>query len=194
LTLYSQSHYSNSGTRGLDALGRKIYVDSALDRELTPTIFAGELGLVLITGNAGDGKTAYLQKLEGQAKSRGAVFDPALPNGYRFTLDGRAYLSNFDGSQDEGDRQNDDVLREFFAPYAGSDASKWPQHDVRLIAITRPAVIRPFATATAPRSVTTSTGFGCRRVSPCLGPVVSTLFFRSLNSVFSDRVQARSPC
>jgi serine/threonine protein kinase len=135
LTLYSQSHYSNSGTRGLDALGRKIYVDSALDRELTPTIFADELGLVLITGNAGDGKTAYLQKLEGQAKSRGAVFDPALPNGYRFTLDGRAYLSNFDGSQDEGDRQNDDVLREFFAPYAGSDASKWPQHDVRLIAI-----------------------------------------------------------
>lgn len=44
-------------------------------------------------------------------------------------------MSNFDGSQDEGDRQNDDVLREFFAPYAGSDASKWPQHDVRLIAI-----------------------------------------------------------
>lgn len=135
LTLFSQSHSSNSGTRGLDPLGRKIYVDSALDRELTPTIFSGELGLVLITGNAGDGKTAYLQKLEGQAKSRGASFAPALPNGYQFTLDGRTYISNFDGSQDEGDKQNDEVLREFFASYAGSDATKWPQHHVRLIAI-----------------------------------------------------------
>ena len=135
LTLYSQSHYSNSGTRGLDPIGRKIYVETALDRELTPTIFAGELGLVLITGNAGDGKTAYLQKLEGQAKTRGAKFDASLPNGCRFTLDNRTYLSNYDGSQDEGDRQSDDVLRGFFAPYAGTDPNTWPKNDVRLIAI-----------------------------------------------------------
>ncbi|XZE45219.1 methylation-associated defense system protein kinase MAD6 [Pirellulaceae bacterium SH467] len=135
LTLYSQSQYSNSGTRGLDSLGQKIYVDSALDRELTPTIFAGELGLVLITGNAGDGKTAYLQKLEGHAKSRGAIFDPPLLNGYRFAMDGRTFLSNFDGSQDEGERQNDDVLREFFGPYAGKNPAKWPKNEIRLIAI-----------------------------------------------------------
>lgn len=135
LTLYSQSQVSNSGTRGLDAIGQKIYVESALDRELTPTIFAGELGLVLITGNAGDGKTAYLQKLEGHAKTRGARFDPPLLNGHRFTLEGRTFLSNFDGSQDEGDRQNDEVLREFFAPYAGKSSAKWPKNEVRLIAI-----------------------------------------------------------
>ena len=101
-------------------LGRKLYVETALDRELTPTIFAGDLGLVLITGNAGDGKTAYLQKLEGQAKSQGATFC-VVPNGCRFSLNGRTYLSNYDGSQDEGDRQSDDVLRDFFAPYEGTD-------------------------------------------------------------------------
>ncbi|MGH7172552.1 MAG: methylation-associated defense system protein kinase MAD6, partial [Gemmataceae bacterium] len=135
LTLYSQSQHSNRGTRGLGPLGRKIYVDTALDRELTPAIFSGDFGLVLITGNAGDGKTAYLQKLEVQAKNRGTKFDASLPNGSRFTLDGRSYLSNYDGSQDEGDRQSDDVLREFFAPFAGDDASLWPKDEVRLIAI-----------------------------------------------------------
>ncbi len=135
LTLYSQSRYSNSGTRGLDRMGRKIYVETALDRELTPTIFAGELALVLITGNAGDGKTAYLQKLEDLAKARGAKSDASLPNGYRFTLNGRTFLSNYDGSQDEGDRQSDDVLREFFSPYTGAEPKAWPQDEVRLIAI-----------------------------------------------------------
>jgi serine/threonine protein kinase len=134
LTLYSQSQHSNSGTRGLNELGRKTYVQTALDRELTPTIFSGEVGLVLITGNAGDGKTAYLQKLEGEAKTRGASLAP-LTNGCRFILDGRTYLSNYDGSQDEGDRQSDAVLRDFFAPFAGSDPSIWPKHEVRLIAI-----------------------------------------------------------
>ncbi len=134
LTLYSQSQHSNSGTRGLDALGRKIYVETALDRELTPTIFSGEVGLVLITGNAGDGKTAYLQKLEGEAKTRGANLAP-LPNGCRFILDGRTYLSNYDGSQDEGDRQSDAVLHDFFNPFSGNDAAVWPNNEVRLIAI-----------------------------------------------------------
>lgn len=134
LTLYSQSKHTNSGTRGLDALGRKIYVETALDRELTPTIFSGEVGLVLITGNAGDGKTAYLQKLEGEAKTRGASLAP-LTNGCRFILDGRTYLSNYDGSQDEGDRQSDAVLKDFFAPFGGSDPAVWPKNEVRLIAI-----------------------------------------------------------
>lgn len=135
LTLHSQSNQNNSGTRGLDALGRKIYVETALDRDLTAAVLGGELGLVLITGNAGDGKTAFLQKLEGLAQERGATVDTSATNGCRFSLDGRTYLSNYDGSQDADDIPNDDVLREFFAPYAGSDPGIWPAGEVRLIAI-----------------------------------------------------------
>jgi len=134
LTLYSQSK-NNSGTRGLDDLGRKIYVDTALDRELAAAVLGGELGLVVITGNAGDGKTAFLKKLEGLAEEKGATFDAPVPNGCRFSLDGRRFVSNYDGSQDEDDQRNDDVLRAFFAPFAGNDRSSWPQDEVRLIAI-----------------------------------------------------------
>ena len=135
LTLFSQSRQSNRGTRGLDALSKKLYVDTALDRELTPAVMAGEFGLVVITGNAGDGKTAFLQNLETAAQDRGAELDKSLPNGCRFTFEGRTYLSNYDGSQDEGDQQSDDVLLQFFGPFTGDDPAQWPTNEVRLIAI-----------------------------------------------------------
>ncbi len=135
LTLYSQSQQSNVGTRGLDALGERTYVETALDRQLEPAVLRGEFRLVLITGNAGDGKTAFLQRLEQRAHGNQAAFDPPLVNGRRFRLQDRTYLTNYDGSQDEGDQKSDEVLGDFFAPFAGADADAWPDDEVRLIAI-----------------------------------------------------------
>ena len=136
LTLYSQSQTSNAGTRGLDAMGRNIYVDTALDRELAPATLRGEFRLVLISGNAGDGKTAFIQQIEDQARSRGAeVTRYGTGNGTVFKLDGRQFRTNYDGSQDEGEKINDDVLRQFFAPYEGDSAAAWPDHETRVIAI-----------------------------------------------------------
>lgn len=135
LTLHSQSRHSNSGTRGLDALGRHLYVETALDRELLPAVLAGELSLVLITGNAGDGKTAFLQRFEELARARGARMDERQANGARFVLDGREVWINYDGSQDDGERTSDDLLRAFFAPFAGADPAAWPRAGTRLIAI-----------------------------------------------------------
>ena len=135
LTLYSQSRHSNAGTRGLDAIGEQTYVETSLDRDLVPAVLAGEFRLVVISGNAGDGKTAFLQKLETRATDEGATIDRSLPNGCSFALRGRTYLSNYDGSQDEGEQNSDDVLRAFFAPFEGEDPSTWPSDEVRLIAI-----------------------------------------------------------
>ena len=135
LTLYSQSRLSNSGTRGLDAFGEQTYVETALDRDLVPAVLGGEFGLVIISGNAGDGKTAFLQKLEARAQDEGAIVDKGVANGCRFVLRGRTYLSNYDGSQDEGDQASDTVLRAFFEPFAGDESESWPADQVRLIAI-----------------------------------------------------------
>lgn len=135
LTVYSQSKRSNAGTRGLDVISEQTYVETALDRELLPSVLAGEFSLVIISGNAGDGKTAFLQRLEHAAKDEQATVTPAL-NGARFELRGRSFLSNYDGSQDEGDTKNDDVLRAFLAPFKGKDASNWTAlKETRLIAI-----------------------------------------------------------
>jgi len=135
LTVYSQSKRSNAGTRGLDVISEQTYVETALDRDLLPSVLSGEFSLVVISGNAGDGKTAFLQKLERAAKDEHAIVTPLL-NGARFELGGRSFLSNYDGSQDEADQKNDDVLRAFLGPFKGKDSSGWAaSKQTRLIAI-----------------------------------------------------------
>lgn len=136
LTLYSQSRHSNSGTRGLDDYAKLIYVDTALDTELAPAVLAGQLRLVLITGNAGDGKTAFLQQLESLVESQGTTITlNSQGNGCSFEINGHQYVTNYDGSQDEGDKDNEVVLDEFFNAYQGDDIDNWPHNETRLIAI-----------------------------------------------------------
>ncbi|GKT09776.1 protein kinase [Desulforhabdus sp. TSK] len=134
LTLYSQSQVSNAGTRGLDEIGRATYVPTYLDVKLQPALLKGGLRLVIISGNAGDGKTAFIQQFEALAESKGAKVRRGA-NGAVFRLKGRTYRSNYDGSQDEGDERNDAVLRKFFAPFAGRDGATPPANEMRLIAI-----------------------------------------------------------
>lgn len=134
LTLYSQSQYTNAGTRGLDAFGEQTYVDTLLDKQLRPAILRGDFQLVIISGNAGDGKTAFIQQMANAAEQQGAVIDHQV-NGYTFALHGRTFLSNYDGSQDEGEKTNDEVLLTFLAPFMGADERIWSDHETRLIAI-----------------------------------------------------------
>ncbi|MFF1602450.1 protein kinase [Streptomyces mirabilis] len=136
-TLYSQSRRSNRGTRGLDPRTMSVYVETALDRELVPALRQGHHALVVVTGNAGDGKTAFLESFERQARELGADFGPLRPNGSDFTLEGHHFRTNHDGSQDEGDTGGDEVLEEFFAPFSGSAEAEWQdtQGETRLIAV-----------------------------------------------------------
>ena len=116
-SLYSQSIHGNAGTR----VGAKeqifdqlTYTQTKLDKKLIGDIKEGKYKLIIITGNAGDGKTAFIRKVEGQDPNR-----TALPNrnGAKFTLNGIPFISNYDGSQDEEERANDEVLAEFFKPF-----------------------------------------------------------------------------
>lgn len=134
LTLYSQSQVSNAGTRGLDEIGKATYVPTFLDEKLKPALLKGEFRLVIISGNAGDGKTAFIQQFEAFAESKGAQIQYGA-NGAVFQLKGHTFQSNYDGSQDEGDERNDDVLRKFFGPFAGDDPGSWPTNQTRIIAI-----------------------------------------------------------
>ena len=150
LTLYSQSPHSNAGTRGLDDLGRRTYVTTLLDSRLLPDVVMGKFKLVLITGNAGDGKTAFLQQLEARAGAEAQLLSSeALLNGRRFTTTHRTFLTNYDGSQDEDKRGNDEVLREFFAPFKGDDPAAWPDTETRLVAINEGRLVDFLQTARA---------------------------------------------
>ena len=121
LTLYSQARKNNQGTRGLDAIARFTYVNTRLDENLAPAIADGRFRLVIVTGNAGDGKTAFLQQVEAYFGTLG-VTAAALStnNGTSWEHAGLQFRTNYDGSQDEGDVQNDDVLASFLGPFSGS--------------------------------------------------------------------------
>ena len=134
LTLYSQSQISNAGTRGLDEIGKATYVSTYLDEKLKPALLRGDFRLVVISGNAGDGKTAFIQQFESEAERVGAQFQRGA-NGAVFQLKGHTFQSNYDGSQDEGDEQNDAVLLKFFSPFKGKNPDSWPTNQTRIIAI-----------------------------------------------------------
>jgi serine/threonine protein kinase len=136
LTLYSQARRSNSGTRGLDEIARLTYVKTRLDDKLAPAIATGLFRLVIVTGNAGDGKTAFLQQVESLFTANNASVEQLqTQNGSRWSYGGIDYETNYDGSQDEGNRENDDVLDRFFEPFAGDTLGGLNGSKARLIAI-----------------------------------------------------------
>ncbi len=134
LQLFSQSSVTNAKTRGLDDFSRWTYVPTRLDEKLRPHLMAGNHRLVIITGNAGDGKTAFIQMLEDRLRAGGAI-DKGEPlgNGASLRLGQLSFLTNWDGSQDEGNVDNDAVLLKFFLPYVGGNPE--PSEEVRIIAI-----------------------------------------------------------
>lgn len=118
-SLYSQSHHGNSGTRAgvrVGALDNLTYSETKLDRELIADIKALKYKLIIITGNAGDGKTAFIHRIEDSGVNKSHL---ESNNGSEFFIDGVKFMSNYDGSQDEDQKLNDEVLRDFLSPFFG---------------------------------------------------------------------------
>jgi serine/threonine protein kinase len=124
---FSQSSRSNSGTRGLDIFGKWLYVDTQIDNSLRPRIVNGELSLVVITGNAGDGKTAFIRRIEDELESTGAIKQTGRAgNGSQLSRGGHTWVTNWDGSQDEAEVDNHAVLTEFFEDFAKPSPTHTP--------------------------------------------------------------------
>jgi hypothetical protein len=120
LQFYSQADAGNGLTRGLETdLAKKTYVPTKLDKELTPAILEGQYRLVILTGNAGDGKTALIQTVEREAEKQGATFARLEGLGSEFSLHGRQFRTLYDGSVDMEGRSNFEMLTDFFASLAG---------------------------------------------------------------------------
>lgn len=184
LTLYSQSQVTNAGTRGLDEIGELTYIPTLLDENLQTAILNGEFQLVLISGNAGDGKTAFIQKLETYVQSSGGQVQRHF-NGSSFQFTGRSFYTNYDGSQDEGDKVNDQVLQEFLDPFQGTDEQLWNTNATRIIAINEGRLIDFLSEHQVqfPRLIKIVQA-GLRGNDPTAGIVVINL---NLRSVVADR-------
>lgn len=120
-SLYSQSKNGNSGTRAnfnISKFDEITYTPTKLDQKLIPAVLDGQFKLLIITGNAGDGKTAFIRKIEEDNHVQG-IERFKHRNGARFKINGIDFESNYDGSQDEEGRANNSVLEEFFKPFEG---------------------------------------------------------------------------
>ncbi|WP_088320452.1 protein kinase [Kineosporia sp. R_H_3] len=112
--LYRGSAVGNAGNRGLDDdFARQTYVETRLDSHLTPSVLGGQLDVVLLTGNPGDGKTSYLSTLRDYLLEAGA-FDIVEPTaaGWRMKLGRRTYAAVYDASEARGGMTSDEIVTE----------------------------------------------------------------------------------
>ncbi|GMQ28064.1 methylation-associated defense system protein kinase MAD6 [Algoriphagus confluentis] len=119
-SLYSQSKGGNFGTRASEKISefdKLTYTPSKLDKKLLPDILDSKYKLLIITGNAGDGKTAFIKRIEHDDSVKDLIGHDHK-NGARFKINGLQFESNYDGSQDEDQRVNNEVLEKFFEPFA----------------------------------------------------------------------------
>jgi serine/threonine protein kinase len=123
LQSYPGSPWGNRETRGLDTdFAAHTYVETAVEETLVRDIFERRVRLVVLCGNAGDGKTALLQHLAnrlgfGQHQSSERILEGRLP-------DGLVVRMNLDGSASWKGRSADEILDEFLKPFEDGEPTE----------------------------------------------------------------------
>ena len=116
LRTYPGSIYGNTETRGLDTeFAVQTYVRTNLETSLIEKIQKKETRLVILTGNAGDGKTAFLQHL---AMALGVKADKSSMRIVEGALsDGTNLKINLDGSASFKGTSSSKLLDDLFSPF-----------------------------------------------------------------------------
>lgn len=115
LRAYPSSRFGNAETRGLDSdFAHDTYVETELDRLLPNAIEAGDVSLVILCGNAGDGKTAFLQHLAAELGVKHLASEQRVWDG---SLKGKKIKINLDGAAAWKGRSADELLDELFEPF-----------------------------------------------------------------------------
>ena len=116
LQSYPGSRWGNSETRGLDTpFAGQTYVETHLEDALYSDILRRKVRLVILCGNAGDGKTALLQHLAGRLGF--VVHDSSKRILENRMEDGLIVRMNLDGSASWQGRSADELLYEFLEPF-----------------------------------------------------------------------------
>lgn len=119
--IYKNSRSGNADNRGLDTrFAQDTYVDTLLDTSLIPEIAGGNFLLVLLTGNPGDGKTAFLEHVRRHLEQAGAEFASQDDNGWEASANGRVFSANYDASESHRGERADAILDRMLQPLAGS--------------------------------------------------------------------------
>ncbi len=132
--LYRNSRVGNADNRGLDTdFACDTYVPTKLDRELIPRVLEGRYWVVLLSGNPGDGKTAFLEQLGEALAEAGAEAIPCdSQNGWRYRLEEREFAANYDASESSRGKRANELLDEILRPFRGDSAPRDPAYTALL--------------------------------------------------------------
>ncbi|MGB8346609.1 MAG: protein kinase, partial [Ktedonobacteraceae bacterium] len=98
--LYRNSESGNANNRGLDTqFVRDTYVQTALDERLLPAILANRPKAVFLSGNPGDGKTAFLEQVKQALVDRKGTFIRQDSSGWECRYEGHIFRSCYDASE-----------------------------------------------------------------------------------------------
>ena len=123
---YQNSVLGNAHNRGLDgAFARDTYVKTRLDESLLPAILAGRLHAVIFSGNPGDGKTAFLERLEEAILARGGEAVERDASGWLYALAGRRIGALYDASESHEGRSADELFHKVLAPLLAPDGDTY---------------------------------------------------------------------
>ncbi len=130
LQSYPGSAIGNVETRGLDSdFAKETYIETNLDEFIYRDIIEKKVNLIILCGNAGDGKTALLQNLLTKLKiGNFDSKDRIIEN----KIGGSDLYVNLDGAASFGDRSSLELLGEFFQPFIEGD---FDSSIIRIIAI-----------------------------------------------------------
>jgi serine/threonine protein kinase len=116
LSAYPGSRHGNAETRGLDSsFAAQTYVETELDRVLKQGVKVGAVDLIVLFGNAGDGKTAFLQNLAQDVSGDSILSQQRLSE--RRLESGRMFIVNLDGSAAYKNQSANQILEAFFKPF-----------------------------------------------------------------------------
>ena len=113
------------GGRGVLGKSPIVHSRTELDTVLLPRLLEGEPTLVILSGNAGDGKTAFIEDVLEAARvkepERPGQPKVAVPNELEATLNGRNYLVVLDGSEDTYSKTNSALLDDALSAFKGDE-------------------------------------------------------------------------
>lgn len=109
-SLYTRSNAGAANTLGLNSeFAKETYVGTLLDNALLPDIVNGNLDVVFLTGNPGDGKTSFLQQVEQELLAAGAKGE-SHSWGWLLEINGRKYHAIFDASESHAELSSDELV------------------------------------------------------------------------------------
>jgi len=123
------------GTRGVPPI---VYTPTWLDQHLMPYLLAlPNATLVVLSGNAGDGKTAFISRV---LHGSGRTYIPGM-NEQDLILAEKRYRVVLDGSEDSESRTNEDLLCDVLSAFAGPTRVDSPERGT-IIAINKGRLLR----------------------------------------------------